>query len=256
MERVILIAGLLGLATLDLAGQSGFVPCMPFGGQAAVDALFERELVFPEDALNEGVDGTSTLIFVVDADGTVHDLRVWQPLSPSCDAEALRLARLVRWHPATLDGQPRAAEHYLKVPFDPKHYRKWLKSRGALCPPLAPAPVDRSGAILGRNDVDSLPSPILPGGSKSLPAHIVQNLRYPQDAYRRDLQGTVRLEFIVETSGSISNLRALDELGAGCTDEAMRLIRSLCWEPAVKDGKRVRGTQVISIDFRIAPNQH
>lgn len=255
MERTVVALALMALAA-GMSAQTGFVPCMPFGGQAAVDALFERELQFPEDALNEGVDGVSTLIFIVDADGAVRELRIWQPLSPSCDAEALRLARLVRWHPATVDGQPRAAEHYLKVPFEQKLYRKWLKARGALCAPLPLAPTDPSGAILGRNEVDSLPEPLLPGGSKSLPAYLVQNLRYPPDAYRRDLQGTVRLEFVVEPSGSLSNLRALDELGAGCTDEAMRLIRSLCWKPAVKNGVRVRGTQVISIDFRIASNQH
>jgi hypothetical protein len=50
-------------------------PCQPFGGQQAVDALFEHELHFPDDALAEGIDGISTLIFTVEADGTLRDLR-------------------------------------------------------------------------------------------------------------------------------------------------------------------------------------
>ena len=252
-----LFTGFIALGVhVTLLAQIGFLPCAPFGGQQAVDALFERELIFPADALAEGIDGTSTLIFTVGADGSVRDLRIWQPLSPSCDVEALRLARLVRWHAATVDGEPRAAEHYLKVPFAPRQYKKWLKMRGASCAPLPPATVDPSGTILARTEVDSLPAPLVPGGLKGLPKYLAENLHYPPDAYKRDLQGTVRIEFVVEPSGSLSNMRALDDLGAGCTDEAMRLIRSICWTPAIKNGQRVRGMQEITIAFRIAQNQH
>ena len=245
------------LFSLLAAGQQpAFLPPTPYGGQAAVEALFERELIFPEDALNEGISGTSTLIFTVDADGTLRDLRIWQPLSPSCDAEALRLGRLVRWHAATLGGGARAAEHYLKVPFDPKQYRKWLKARSGACAPLPEHARDASGLIRTRTEVDSLPVPRIAGGMKGLPKHLVEDLRYPPDAFRRDLQGNVRIEFVVEPTGSLSNMRALDELGGGCTEEAMRLIRSTCWLPAVKDGSYVRGTMEVNIAFRIAPNQH
>ncbi len=95
--------------------------------------------------------------------------------------------------------------------------------------------------------------PMVPNGLKGLPAHIAANLHYPGDAYKRDLQGTVRLDFVVEPSGSISNLRALDELGGGCNEEAMRLVRSICWAPAVRDGHRVRCVQQLSIRFHIPP---
>lgn len=244
------------LPLLAAAQQPAFVPPVPYGGQQAVDVLFERELIFPEDALAEEIDGTSTLIFTVDADGTVRDLRIWQPLSPSCDAEAIRLGRLVRWHAATMGGAVRAAEHYLKVPFDPKQYRKWLKTRSSLCAALPDHPQDASGVIRTRAEVDSLPVPRIAGGTKGLPKYIMENLRYPPDAFRRDLQGSVRIEFVVEPTGSLSNMRALDELGGGCTEEAMRLIRSTCWLPAVKDGSYVRGTMEVNIAFRIAANQH
>lgn len=238
------------------SNQPAFVPCVPYGGQAAVDLLFERELIFPEDALQEGIDGISTLIFTVDADGSVRDLRVWQPLSPSCDAEALRLAKLIRWHAATLAGEARAAEHYLKVPFDPKQYKRWLKIRSHLCATIKDGEADVSGKIHSRAEVDSLPRPLIPNGIKGLPKYLGDNLRYPPDAFKRDLQGLVRIEFVVEPSGSLSNMRALDELGGGCTEEAIRLINAACWRPAIKDGKRVRGTMEVSINFRIAQNEH
>lgn len=257
MPRLPLTALLAALPYVAPAqDKSAFLPCQPYGGQAAVDALFERELVFPEDALKEGISGTSTLIFIVGADGTVRDLRVWQPLSPSCDAEALRLARLIRWHPATMGGVQRDAEHYLKVPFEPKQYRKWVKTRTTLCMAISDGTADTSGKIFARNEVDSLPRPLIPNGIKGLPKHLTENLRYPPDAYKRDLQGTVKLDFVVEPTGTLSNMRAIDELGGGCTEEAIRLMQTICWRPAVKDGKRVRATMEVSIAFRIAQNQH
>ena len=236
--------------------KSAFLPCQPYGGQAAVDALFERELVFPDDAMKEGINGTSTLIFIVGAEGTVRDLRVWQPLSPSCDAEALRLARLIRWHPASMGGVQRDAEHYLKVPFDPKQYKKWLKARSATCTAISHGTADTSLRIFARNELDSLPRPMIPNGIKGLPKYLTEYMRYPPDAFKRDLQGTVKLDFVVEPTGTLSNMRAIDELGGGCTEEAIRLIQSICWRPAVKNGQRVRATMEVSIAFRIAQNQH
>lgn len=255
MNKVLLLVVMLARGIAG-AQDPNFIPCQPFGGQRAVDDLFERELRFPDDAMAEGIEGVSTLIFIVGADGTVRDLRVWEPLSPSCDEEAVRLARMVRWHAARLGGEARDAEHYLKVPFDPKQYRKWLKARSTACPALTDMPSDGSGGIHERGEVDSLPAPRIKGGMKGLPAYLTENLRYPPDAFRRDLQGVVRLEFVVEPSGSLSNMRAIDELGGGCTEEAMRLVRGLCWRPAVKDARRVRCTQEVSLAFRIvaSPN--
>lgn len=256
MRHALLFASTIALSLGTPAqDKPAFIPCRPFGGQAAVDALFERELVFPDDAIKEGITGESTLIFIVGADGAVRDLRVWQPLSPSCDAEALRLARLIRWHAATMAGEARDAEHYLKVPFDPKLYKKWLKNRASLCVAIASPETDASGRIHTRAEVDSLPRPLILNGIKGLPKYLVENLRYPPDAFKRDLQGTVRLEFVVEPTGSLSNMRALDELGGGCTEEAIRLMNAICWRPAIKSGKRVRGTMEVSIAFRIAQNQ-
>jgi hypothetical protein len=44
-------------------------------------------------------------------------------------------------------------------------------------------------------------------------------------------------------------------LGAGCDDEAMRLIRSMKWRPAFKNGQRVRSIVKMDIQFRLDANQ-
>ncbi len=60
---------------------------------------------------------------------------------------------------------------------------------------------------------------------------------------------------MVETSGAVSNLRTLNFLGGGCDDEAMRLARTLCWRPAVKDGQFVRSVMKLDIQFRLDPSR-
>jgi hypothetical protein len=41
-------------------------------------------------------EGERTVAAGILADGTVAELRVWRPLHPACDAEALRVARPIR----------------------------------------------------------------------------------------------------------------------------------------------------------------
>lgn len=249
MPRAPFLAIALLLAATGAA--QGFVPCMPYGGDQAVRGLLEQELRFPGAELEHGVKGSAVLIFSVMADGELRDLRIWRSLTPACDAEALRVGALVRWHPATVGGMPHAAEHYLEVPFDAKRYVRQQDVRR--CMGGYPSLADSSLLIHLPTSVTAPPTPMVTGGARGLPAYITTNLHYPEEAYKRDLQGTVRLDFVVEPSGSISNLRALDALGGGCTEEAMRLVRGICWSPALKDGRRVRCTQQVSITFRLEP---
>jgi hypothetical protein len=116
------------LVSLRLMAQ-GFVPCTPYGGAQAVAGLVEQELRFPPAELEQGRKGSVHLIFSVMADGELRDLRVWRGLTPACDAEALRIGALVRWHPATVGGVAHAAEHFLEVPFDAKRHRRRLEAR-------------------------------------------------------------------------------------------------------------------------------
>jgi protein TonB len=245
------LAFLLALPVAQLLQAQSFKPCHPFGGEPAVKSFLEQELVFPQAELEKGTKGSVFLIFSVMSTGELRDLRIWRSLTPACDEEALRLGRLVRWHPATVADSPHDAEHYLEVPFDAKRYSRNMEARRCLGGFRTTA--DSSLVVHDQRQVDAQPAPDVAGGMKGFPAYMSANMRYPESAYKRDLQGTVKLDFVVETSGNISNMRATEELGGGCTEEAMRLVRTACWTPAVKNGKRVRCTQQVEIQFKLVP---
>jgi protein TonB len=172
-------------------------------------------------------------------------------VSPECDTEALRLAALIRWSVAPGVEERRAEERHFKVPFDPKRYKRWVKQRSVVSDPLFELPVDTALTIHAMRQVSEPAKPLIKGGMKALPNHLASELRYPAEAYRYSLEGEVVVEFVVETSGSLSNMRALQDVGGGCTDEALRLLHRTPWAPAVLNGNRVRSTMQVSIQFRL-----
>lgn len=242
------------LAPALLAAQS-FVAPEPYGGKQAVNWLLEQEQHFPQEALDAGLNGEVTVAFKVMPDGTAENVRVQIPLDPACDAEAVRLARMIRWVPASVGGTALEKDHSIAIPFNAKRFRK-LQAKGRHCPePEGALPKDDSFTLYEDRQLDSLAQPRIPHGLRGLPAYLSANLRYPPEAFRLDIQGKVTIEFVVETSGSVSNLRTLNFLGGGCDDEAMRLARTICWRPAIKDGQYVRSPMKLDIQFRLDPSR-
>ena len=207
----------------------------------------------PEE-ITTGTEGEVELTFTVQADGTSKDMRISATLGEANDKEALRVAKLIRWHPASVGGSALDTERKLKVPVSAKRYKK-AHTYSAPAYPFTALPADASGELYQDRGADSLAVPMIAKGTRGLPAFLAENMRYPEDARRRDIQGKVGVEFVVETSGNVSNLRAVEALGAGCDDEAMRLIRSMKWRPAFKAGQRVRSIVKMDIQFRLNTNQ-
>lgn len=243
------------LLALALAAHAqNFDPPAPYGGDQAVKWLFDQEMKLPDDLVQKDIDGNVTLSFIVQASGNVASMIVSGPLEPRIDAEVLRVGKLIRWHPASVGGSILDQQHSLTVPVNTKKYRK-LHAHDKAATSFNDLPADSSGELLQGRALDSLAVPMIPRGLRGLPAYFSENLRYPEDARRRDIQGKVALEFVVETSGTVSNLRATAALGAGCDDEAMRLVRSVPWRPAFKGGRRVRSIVTMEVQFRLDPSQ-
>ncbi len=79
------------------------------------------------------------------------------------------------------------------------------------------------------------------GGEKALMKYLQDNLVYPNDARKRNIQGTVFISFVVEPDGSISSVKCLRGIGGGCDEEAMRVVKLMPnWKPGLQRGKPVR----------------
>ncbi len=223
----------------------------PMGGMQAVQQLIEQELHYPVAALEAKIKGEVTVVVGVSADGTVHGMQVWRGLCPECDAEALRLASLIRWQPSTATEERGSADHYIAVLFDPARYKRWQRARTERDSPVFELPASDTLAVFLPRQLETQVTPLVPRGNAGLGQYLADNMRYPEEAYRRSIEGLVKMQFVVEPSGSISNLVVAEELGGGCTAEAMRLVYQTPWAPGISQGKRVRSTAEVSIRFSL-----
>ncbi len=89
------------------------------------------------------------------------------------------------------------------------------------------------------------------GGANGWQYYLTRNLRYPIDAIKAGMQGTVRIAFAVDKQGEISDPWVFKSVCYSIDEEALRLIvKSPRWEPATKGGERVKSYKVQAISFR------
>jgi protein TonB len=94
--------------------------------------------------------------------------------------------------------------------------------------------------------------PEFPGGMAAWTKFLNKNLQYPAAARETGVQGRVTVSFVVEKNGAITGLKVLGGIGAGCDEEALRVIKkSPFWKPGYQNGKAVRVAYVIPIVFRL-----
>lgn len=95
-------------------------------------------------------------------------------------------------------------------------------------------------------------SPQFPGGEDSLYDFLAKNIRYPDEAYHNKITGTVFVTFTIEKDGSVSNIKILRNIGGGCGEEAVRVIKLMPkWKPGKQSGKPVRCEYTLPIKFEL-----
>lgn len=70
------------------------------GGTKALREFVSAHLQYPQDAMDQRIEGVVTVSYQVNDDGIVENATVTKSLCPSCDEEALRLVRMLRYDKA------------------------------------------------------------------------------------------------------------------------------------------------------------
>lgn len=94
--------------------------------------------------------------------------------------------------------------------------------------------------------------PAFPGGEDAMMEYLQRKIKYPKLAISRGVMGIVYVEFVVGRNGKIRNVKVLNSVGAGCDEEAMRVIRSMpAWKPGMQDGNKVDVSFSIPVEFEL-----
>lgn len=118
----------------------------------------------------------------------------------------------------------------------------------ALPPP--PAPVENEVEEEEEIFVVVEQPPVLIGGLRALQSKVV----YPNVAIEAGIEGRVIVEFVIGRDGTVSNSRVVRGIGAGCDEEAVRVINTAKFEAGLQRGKPVQVRYTIPILFKLSSN--
>jgi len=95
---------------------------------------------------------------------------------------------------------------------------------------------------------------VFKGGDKAMYQFIADSLVYPVKALENGVSGRVTVQFVVDTDGSISDVRIRGRrLGSGCEEAAMDVVKKMSgqWTPAMQRDKPVRMRFILPIKFQL-----
>lgn len=94
-------------------------------------------------------------------------------------------------------------------------------------------------------------SPVYTGGNKALKEFISNNLKYPDEAQKAGLSGTVEVKFMINAQGKVENIKVMKGLSEECDAEAVRLTGLITgWSPGVRQGKPVKTFVCLPVEFK------
>ena len=221
----------------------------PVSGKNLTKEYITQNLVYPQADLEQGNSGKVVVGFHVDAQGDASHYQVKSTFSEAASPIALHLVKTILWKPALISGLPSDYDFEYEVNFNAKSYKRYWKRRERLVAPLV-LEADTSYKIYEYKQLNEVAKPYFADGG-NMGKYIAANLKFPPEAKEREIQGTVRLSFVVETDGSVSNIVVVNSVGGGCDNEAIRLLQETIWIPAEKNGKYVRSTNMQDITFSI-----
>ena len=228
------------------------LPEFPGGTKALLKFLGENTK-YPEEARKNGKEGRAFIQFVISTDGSVCDVKVVKSAGDeSLDNEAMRvIASMPKWEPGTQGGEKVRVQYTLPVAF---HINKPQSEKSA-----TENPVKNQVAIpkdAKKNDIIyevCEKQPEFPGGAFALMKFLRDNIKYPEEARKDTIQGKAHIQFVVNTDGSICDIKVAKSAGNESLDkEAVRVVASMPkWEPGTQSGEKVRVRFVLPITYRL-----
>lgn len=228
-----------------------YIPAINFGDKTELKRFIEQELYIPQKYIDEKIDDEIILCFVVTENGEIRELQVSKSINEELDKIALEIFDRILWTPAIYNSRPINTKECLTIKFSYKKYLKCIKKRGYDNPAYSFLPFDSTNTIYKLTQLDKSPQPFFKGNPVEIGDFIKKQIQYPQLAYSNNITGTVKISFIIEQSGRISNVKVCNNLGGGCDAEALRLLKLLSWEPGYKNEMAVRTKLLFTINFNL-----
>lgn len=100
------------------------------------------------------------------------------------------------------------------------------------------------------NSVEQMPR--FPGGEAGLMRYLQGNIKYPPEAAKNDIEGRVIVQFIIDKTGQVGEVKVVRPISEELDAEAVRVVKALPkFEPGRQDGEAVSVWYTLPINFKL-----
>ncbi len=98
--------------------------------------------------------------------------------------------------------------------------------------------------------------PEFPGGTAAMMEWVSANVKYPESAKEKDLEGKVFTQFVVDKTGKVTDVIIIQGAADCFNEEALRVVKSMPdWKPGKLNGKLVKVSFQLPINFMLYPKK-
>lgn len=244
----------------------------------------ESNLIYPETAKKQKVEGRAILQFIVQKDGTLTEIKcIRNPGAGTGEAAMDILHKMneegIVWSPAKQRGKPVHLQYTLPVSFrlDKKEDEAMLAAflgkdvKGSnpngmptLPPPPPPPPapeeevfkvVEQMPRFPGCEDQKLDDQVLNKCAREKMTEYIYANLVYPKIAKDNKIEGRAIIQAVINKKGKVENVRIVRDPGAGCGEAAKQVFEDMndkmTWKPGKQRGRPVRVLITIPVKFEL-----
>jgi protein TonB len=133
-------------------------------------------------------------------------------------------------------------------------------------PPAPPAPpsfeeetfkvVEEMPRFPGCEDMDGTKAEIKACANEKLMEYISSNLKYPEEARKDGIEGTILIQYAVTSKGEVDQVTLMRDIGGGCGEAGMAVFKKMqeegiLWIPGKQRGKPVNVQLTLPVKFSL-----
>lgn len=185
---------------------------------------------YPDEAKDQGIDGRVFVQLTIKADGSVGDVELVKGVHPLLDEEAIRVIESSPpWTPGRQDGEPVDVVFTMPVTF-------MLDD-------------NETGDVF--HIVEQMPQ-FMGRSQDAFREYLAENLRYPESAKEKGIEGRVFVQFIVKADGSVADAKIVRGVDPALDQEALRVVKeSPDWTPGRQRGQAVNVAFTFPVTFKL-----
>ena len=210
--------------------------------QKMLEYIYDK-LVYPEEAKEKVVEGMSVIQFIVWKDGSIRDVLIVRDPGSGTGEAARQVIESMKelepgWRAGYKEGKAVCVQYTLPIKFElgTKYDLKDLEQQ--------PKWPDCENA----DDPDCT--------TKKLQEFIKERMVYPESALQMQAEGTVKVNFIIELDGSLSNIKGRSRVSGAMNKDAEAIFQAMNtegmrWIPGKIGGEAVRTKYTVEVVYSL-----